>query len=442
MNYKASRYNVWHKGENGVLLYNIYTTGLLFLEKDYIDRLKQLLDHPEQLGGFSEQEQRLILDNGFLVQEDVDEIDMVRYRYRKSGYDNSRLTITMIPTKACNLACEYCFEHNKAGARMSDEDCDHILKFIEKELTEILPRNFLIYWYGGEPLLALDVVEKLCGGIKEICEKLGVKREKDIMISNGYLMDEEKAARLKELGIETIQISLDGNREEHDKRRVLPNGKGTFDRCREAIEIASRHFTNVAVRVNTNKDNLAGIEEMLEADPIFKKPNVIVNIGPLKTYLGGTMTKDEDVACFKGPELQQTQIKVDRMLDKKKGKDLQEGIYSFQIKGNNCGADQLKTFVIAPGALVYKCYERVDPGQEVGAIRNGVFTPNHNFWKWTINEPFEHQACVDCLYLPVCMGGCPSVRMRLGLPNSESCGYWQEWLDIKLQEIDRANRSG
>jgi uncharacterized protein len=239
-----------------------------------------------------------------------------------------------------------------------------------------------------------------------------------------------------------MQITLDGNREEHDRRRVLKNGGGTFDRLREAIDIARTHIKYLTVRINTNKSNLPGIREMLETDPLFRSENISVNIGPLKTYLGGTMTRDEDIYCFKGPELQRAQDDINTLLGKLPEEENVDGPHSFLTRGNNCGADQCKNFVIGPGALVYKCYERVDPGEEVGVIRDGTFIPNQNYWKWAINEPFDNQVCLDCLYLPACMGGCPSIRKRLGLPNSESCGYWKEWLKLKLRRIDRANRAG
>jgi len=437
--FKPSRYNLWHHGENGVYLYNIFTTGLLELDDTFLPLVRNVFEDPSQFDTFPEDGKRLLLENGFMVPGKVDELDMVKFRYRKSAFDNRRLVVTMIPTKACNLACNYCFEHQKTGARMSEDDCRNILKFFEYELDEIRPTGFTIFWYGGEPLLALDIIEKFQQGTAELCAKFGIKRETDPMITNGYLLDEKTAQRLKQMGIGSLQLTLDGNRDHHDRRRVLPNGSGTFRRVREAIDIARTTFPRIAVRINTNKDNLDGIREMLAADPVFREENVYVNIGPLKTYLGGSITQEQDVFCFKGPELQRVQSEVDDMFSKSTDTDSASELSSFLFKGNSCGADHYKSFVIGPGSLVYKCYEKVDPGAEVGYIREGGFVPNQNYWKWSINEPIDHEACRQCIYLPICMGGCPSIRKRLGVPNTESCGYWEEWLKIKLQKIDRAN---
>lgn len=441
-NYKPSRYNLWYRGKNGVYLYNVLTTGLLALDEENTLRLEKIIDQPSGFSSFPGDEQRLLVDNGFFVPEKVDEIDMLKFRYRKAAFDKSRFNLILIPCKACNLACRYCFEREKTSDRMNREDCDQVLKFLEKEFFEIRPREFGIMWYGGEPLLGIDIMENIAQGIDQLCDKMSIRREKDAMITNGYLLDEKMAVKLKQIGVDIIQISLDGNREYHNRLRVLPDGRGTFDRLRQAIDIAQAHFSILNIRLNTNKENLPGVREILESDPIFKEKNVKVNIGPLRTYLGGQVKPEEDLECFGGPELLHIQHKLASLTGDTLEDNRTSGPYKFIIKENYCGSDRYKCFTIGPGSLVYKCLERIDPGEEVGIIHEGTFIPNQNYWGWAINEPFDHQACRDCLYLPICMGGCPSARKRLGLPHSQICGYWEQWLKLKLEKIDQSSNAG
>lgn len=434
---KPSRFNILHHGKNGAFLYNVFSGGLLFLENEHIAHMERVLADPPQFSSFSAEEQEMLLDNGFFIGSAVDELDMVKFRYRKSAFDKSRLVLTLLPTKACNLACGYCFEHQKNKARMSEGDIQEILRFIESELREIRPLEMMMFWYGGEPLLAVDVIAALGRGVDGLCRELNIRREKDALITNGYLLDEATARRLHEIGIGSVQITLDGNPHDHNLRRVLPGGGATFDRIYEAIGVARRVFGKVGVRINTNKANLPGIKEMLAGDPLFHDPMVQISVGPLRTYLGGAMSFGEDSDCFRGRELMAARAEIDRLLGRRDDSESSEALYSSFLRGNNCGADQFKNFVIGPGALVYKCYEKVDPGEEVGFLRDGRFVPRHNYWKWAVNEPFEHEACRSCLYLPLCMGGCPASRKRLGLPNDETCGYWEEWVKNKLQRIDQ-----
>ncbi|KOS03735.1 hypothetical protein AM598_04965 [Paenibacillus polymyxa] len=53
------------------------------------------------------------------------------------------------------------------------------------------------------------------------------------MVSNGYLLTRRRAAVLRDLGLKNIQITIDGNKSNHDKRRVLENRQGTFDQIIE-----------------------------------------------------------------------------------------------------------------------------------------------------------------------------------------------------------------
>ncbi|MNC98452.1 hypothetical protein D3C83_164060 [compost metagenome] len=50
------------------------------------------------------------------------------------------------------------------------------------------------------------------------------------MTSNGYFLSRDVFERLRELGIASYQISFDGPKAWHDRKRVLAGGKGTYDR--------------------------------------------------------------------------------------------------------------------------------------------------------------------------------------------------------------------
>jgi hypothetical protein len=80
--YKPSQYNTWYQGKNITYLYNTFTTGLLSVDNKNEERLRSLFKFPNLITTFSEEEQRLIIDNGFLVEEGINELNMVKFRYR------------------------------------------------------------------------------------------------------------------------------------------------------------------------------------------------------------------------------------------------------------------------------------------------------------------------------------------------------------------------
>lgn len=77
---------------------------------------------------------------------------------------------------------------------MSEKVQNSVLKYLASKLND--SSTLEINWYGGEPLLALDMIEKLSERIGEITKDKKCDY-KQTMITNGYLLNEEYAVRLK-----------------------------------------------------------------------------------------------------------------------------------------------------------------------------------------------------------------------------------------------------
>ncbi|MDQ7797361.1 MAG: SPASM domain-containing protein [Candidatus Edwardsbacteria bacterium] len=435
--YKVSRFNIWHKGTGRTFLYNTFTTGLMALNEAGCEKVRTALSQPEKIGALDHSEIEVLLKNGFIVSSELEELDMVKFRYRRGVFSEKNFSLILVPTTKCNFICSYCFEQNKRHEEMSPGDQEQILTFLEEELKSIRPESFMVGWYGGEPLFCPQVIESMSGRIGRICASLGIKRQADWIVTNGYFLDQDMAQLLRRCNIDDVQISLDGNREYHDKSRILCDGSGTFDRLLDSIGTAQRHFAKVNVRINTNRQNLEGVRRMVTDLEIFKADNVRWTIGNLKHYLGGQIGKDQDDGYFKGPELQGVQREMGRY------KPVRPGAASpgpreqfFHTKMNNCGGDSFKCFFIGPGAMVYKCAEHMEPEDAAGVIENGKFVPHPRYYDWVMDEPFDSPACLKCSYLPMCMGGCPAIRKRVGVPNDETCGYWRQWLKYKFEDLD------
>lgn len=83
-----------------------------------------------------------------------------------------------------------------------------------------------IAFYGGEPLLNFELI-KTC--INYIMKTYGDDfNPYFVMTTNSTLLSEEIVSFLNEHNCEIV-LSIDGPREEHDRNRVFPGGKGSFD---------------------------------------------------------------------------------------------------------------------------------------------------------------------------------------------------------------------
>ena len=107
-------------------------------------------------------------------------------------------------------------------------------QWIEGRLDEIHPEKFVLTFFGGEPLLNLPVMYYLAERCHAMCEERGVKMLINI-ITNGLLLTEEVVDRLTPYGLNGIKITLDGDRDTHNRMRPLRGKQGTFDRIIENV---------------------------------------------------------------------------------------------------------------------------------------------------------------------------------------------------------------
>ena len=155
----------------------------------------------------------------------------------------------MITSEQCNLACKYCFLGNNDACKrsnfslenMSVETADKAVDFFIKQIKlsgmDFEENKPVIIFYGGEPLVNYEVLVYIAEKINSLrdVEKC-VKNLEMSMVSNGLLLTEERALKLKELGV-SIAISVDGFTEEANAMRVDVAGKNVFNKILRTLDM-------------------------------------------------------------------------------------------------------------------------------------------------------------------------------------------------------------
>ena len=138
--------------------------------------------------------------------------------------DHRILELILLPTEDCNFRCVYCYEDFSIGKMP-----DHIIRGVKAHIRRRAPRlrQLVLNWFGGEPLIALDVVDSISDEALTLSQKYGFNYHGS-MTTNGALLDVDVAKRLYHIGIRQYQISLDGWGDVHDQTRRRRNGKGSF----------------------------------------------------------------------------------------------------------------------------------------------------------------------------------------------------------------------
>ena len=154
-------------------------------------------------------------------------------------------------TLKCNENCIHC--GSRCGEVASEElpvqVYYSVLEKIAKDFAGKLPALIIT---GGEPLLRKEFFE-----IVNYAKKLGFAWG---MTSNGTLITKDVARKLKEAGMTTISVSLDGTQEYHDQFRRTPNA---FMRAVEGIKnLLEQNFEEVQVTTVVTTKNLSNLEEL------------------------------------------------------------------------------------------------------------------------------------------------------------------------------------
>jgi uncharacterized protein len=418
-----SKYNIIFKNEGKQYIYNTFRDSLIEADNEAIAFLESVNKNGDKLEAPTE-----ILDvlcnNGFLIKDSKNEIADLKVRNRIGRYYVNSLGLTITPTLECNFSCNYCFE-KPIRTSMTQKVMDAVYDFVISRLKD--KKAFGITWYGGEPLLALDTIGSLSTRFMRLSDAMGIEYSADI-ISNGYLMTKETAKMLTEqFAVTNWQVTIDGPKDVHDKRRILKNGSGTFDTILYNLKESVDCFRHVILRVNVdirNWDQVPDLLDILEKEGLKNK--VMVTVTKVEPFTD-RCRKIEEFCLLKG-DFAKHLVKLSE-LAAQKGFDI---TVSPKIYSNYCTADCMDSFVIDAFGNIAKCWNSVGRNHErIGTVFQEKL--NDLYVQWLAYDPFERKECLACKFMPICMGGCPySVLYENSLETCPSIRYMlPEMLHIK-----------
>lgn len=391
---RLSRFNVFFTHDDDMFVANTFSKAIIRLDKRHFDALSS--GDPDMLATIGESVDELE-NQGVLVDEDVDELGLLRFAYEQAKYSPEDMEFVVAPTMDCNFACPYCFETHRSG-RMTDAVQDAFLSFFEEKVSIEGCKQVFFVWFGGEPLMASDIVIKMTPVLVDICKRRGV----DIfvnLITNGYLLTEGLLEELERSGVEHFQITIDGNKETHDSRRVLKKGLPTFDKIVDNLRLFENSKATVAVRVNVDASNMDAFDEVSAS--ISRLGNPRIECHPAIVVPAANQDEGQRRSCLsRGMEESFYKNKV-------KAYYLEDKRTKLTSRVINCGAEHYYSYVIDEKGLVYKCWNSI--GREHQAIFSLENPEERNpaiVSRYLGRDPFSEDECSQCAYVPLCAGGC------------------------------------
>ncbi|PKM61911.1 MAG: thioether cross-link-forming SCIFF peptide maturase [Firmicutes bacterium HGW-Firmicutes-21] len=310
----------------------------------------------------------------------------------------------------CNLACKYCFagkgEYCGEKSLMSFEVGRAAIDFLIA--ASGTRRNLEVDFFGGEPLMNLEVVKRLVAYGREQ-EALHNKNLRFTLTTNGILLDEQ-VMEFANREMSNIVLSLDGRREVHDRFRVSRSGRGSYDIILPKFKkmAALRNHRNYYIRgtyTHFNTDFACDILHM--ADLGFREISMEPVVAPPSEPYALT---EQDVALL----CEQYELLAVEMLKRsKKGEgfnffhymiDLEMGPCIIKrISGCGVGSEYL---AVTPTGELYPCHQFVgDEGFLLGNVYDGVTnTALRDSFK--LCNVYTKKECGDCFARLYCGGGC------------------------------------
>jgi uncharacterized protein len=429
-----------------VFLMNTLTDAQLVVSNDVaalLDRVRGGLAASQP----SEEEREaldLLRENGFLVESrEADRRHLDQYLTEVKG-DRTELNVTVLTTLQCNFACDYCFQgdhgdYNKHAEKMSPEMAGRVAGWIERELDRVRPEKLVLTFFGGEPLLNLPVMYALAERAWQATQARGLGLFVNI-ITNGLLLTSDVVDRMLPFGLNGIKITLDGDRDTHNRMRPLRGGQGTFDRIIENIrQVAGR--CRIAIGGNFDESSVGSYPALLDylraqefadrlvkvnfkpivrAEPVSAKGIIpLTPVGAKEALKGTCMTSvgsGSGKACDSCSQLDDEATFL-REETRRHGFPTTDG-----IPHGMCHVHKTHAHTIGPDGSLYAC-----PGFTGQlAMSTGHIDDRRDSWRESALEKFERlhpwKECGDCAFIPTCAGGCVAAsHSQTGDMNTPTC---------------------
>lgn len=313
-------------------------------------------------------------------------------------------------TMGCNMRCKHCGSSCE-NALEGELNTQEAFKFID------MCHEMGLMWVtisGGEPLTRKDL-------------PLLIKRfsDKGILvniITNGWLMNNSVAQSLKESGICTVAISVDGTEKIHDKIRK----QGSFARVKEAFKLLKKHGisrTCVTTISNQNLHNLNDLKnELISIGVDSWQLQIGVPMGNFADHQDWVikpedMNKIIDFICETRGEGKICVYPADCIgyYNQKLIKAFKNDPMSMIWDGCNAG---IRSFGILHNGDIVGCTSIRDKSFIEGNIKNMTLkeiwdSPNTFLWRRNQTKDCLKGDCKICKYATRCLGGCANVRLTI-----------------------------
>lgn len=413
-----------------------------------------------ELGG---QTRDFLVSQGYLTalshDEEVGIVKAISAQLHAKDLASAPVGIMFVPAYTCNLRCPYCFQshdlHKGKGryATIMSEDlvdagfavaerlarpgdfARHAGVMAESDGGEREGRPFdQVGLFGGEPMSASTV------GIVTYIVREAQKRGLTVMaITNGVELD-LFADLIGPGALREVQITLDGMSGVHDKRRVGPGFKQTFDVICDNIDLALSKGTNVSLRMNVDSVNaadLGSLNDFCRARGWADNPRFRAHAAAVSHEGNYRKESSRSRLVCETMDLAEAGPSVFSSYEKPAEQLIEaavfEGRYPYQTVAN-CSAET-GLLMFDPLGDVYSCWEEIgEKDKRIATYGDGTLRlVGERATTWLTRHPGMIEDCAACPYALIHNSGCGKhADTASGTVFASACEEFKTYFPITL----------
>jgi len=382
-----------------------------------------------------------------------DDMALLRKKREENVHSVGLEGMYLMVTDKCNLQCKYCFiehgmptdyRHSMMSWEVARKAVDMYFSNLAKNPPLFRQSLKLISLYGGEPLLNFPVIKKVIEYTLEAYKKQVEEMEDKFLFSlvtNGTLITKDIAKFLAKYPNVSVTVSIDGEKNVHDEKRVYPDGRGSFDNTIRGCRLLKKEgCENFSLSCTIDDHNIEELNSLLRLHQEYGF--ISINLNPLLD------TEEKKVSAEYMEKASATMLEYFKLAR-------EEGVYEERImrkmkafvfrkiRAFDCQATG-NQIVCSPDGKLGVCHE----GVGVKRFFFGRVSPNFDFHnnptinEWNQRSPLNMPQCYDCAAIAICGGGCAyGAQLRNGSiwsVDDRFCIHSKktlEWLIWDLQKI-------
>lgn len=371
------------------------------------DQLLKDFDQIRELPSYCFSERDNLVKQGLLIPTKQNEIRKVLTKQTQAlNTVGEMLCLTIAPTLKCNFRCYYCFEF---GANVDESEpfpIDDVVAFVLTKLSEHPYKKLYIKWFGGEPLLKVDIIDKLASIIKLFCENNSIHFYSSIITNGYYLSPQNVEMLILKSNLRGIQVSLDGD--SHNYCEAKATTEDAYNRVIQNIIDASK-LVEIHVRFNVSRTNIDGVKKAVnqikqKSNEAGCVENIHFDFARVRDY--SSLTKENRVQAY---SICHTAITDSLGVLFQRLKDEHSDLAPIKVRRTYCMERSASFFTIGPNGDLYKCPHFLGRKENiVGNVAYGEFY--NDFWDSFVNHLDHPKKCLACSMFAVCFSGCPQQR--------------------------------